>query len=68
MAKNAKPSQFKSPVTKPETKKESTVTLVATQNTQMPDGTFIAKGKEVKVSKAYADKVTSEVNPHLVYK
>ena len=40
------------------------VSLVALQNTQLADGTFVKKGAEVEVTKEYADAVLQEVNPH----
>lgn len=41
---------------------EDTVELEATRNTNLPDGTFIAKGQKVEVSAEYAERVRIEGN------
>lgn len=43
-------------------KKEAKTVLLATRNTQLPDGTFVSEGKEVVVASSYAEKVLKEVN------
>lgn len=43
-------------------KKDTKVVLKAKQNTQLPDGTFVGKGKEVEVTSSYAEKVLKEAN------
>lgn len=50
------------PFNKIETKKEPKVTLLATRNTQLPNGRFVGEGKEVVVASSYADKVLKEAN------
>lgn len=49
--------------------KKDKVTLIAVENTFLADGTFIAKGEKVEVSKEYADRVERENNKSLkIYK
>lgn len=43
-------------------KKETQTVLLATRNTQLPDGTFVSEGKEVVVASSYAKKVLKEAN------
>lgn len=40
--------------------KAKMVTLVATRNTQLADGTFVAEGDEVEVTQEYADALKAE--------
>lgn len=44
--------------------KEEKVLLIALQNTQLPDGTFIGKGETCGVGQDYADRVLKEKNAH----
>lgn len=41
---------------------EELVTLTAVENTQLADGTFIAKGEKVEVTREYAERVKRENN------
>ena len=38
-------------------KKVKTLTVIAQKNTQLPDGTFVAKGKEVEVTAEYMERL-----------
>lgn len=37
-----------------------TVTITATKNTMLADGTFVAKGQQVEVTAEYADRLERE--------
>ena len=41
---------------------EEKVTLTAVENTQLADGTFIAEGEKVEVTREYAERVKRENN------
>jgi hypothetical protein len=42
------------------------VTLTATENTTLADGTFVAKGEKVEVTKEYADRIELEKNKSFI--
>jgi hypothetical protein len=49
-------------------RKKTTVTLVALQDTQLADSTFVRKGEEVEVDASYAERALSKKDPHFVVK
>lgn len=63
MAKTKYNNEKETPAeTKTATEKETTSVLTATQNTFLPDGTFVEAGEQVTVSAEYAEKVLAELN------